>query len=171
IKLSERFSNFELDVFQIMPNHIHGLIVLVGGTVGVTVGATVGETVGATVGATPAVAKNENDAGPRNNMARQNENDAVAQNNMARQNDGDSDIGAGASPAATVGTVGDIVGAYKSLVANGCLNIYKFRNEIMGKLWQRNYYEHIIKNERSYQSISNYIINNPVKWNADKFYP
>ena len=31
-KLSERFSNFEVDVFQIMPNHMHGIIVLnVGG--------------------------------------------------------------------------------------------------------------------------------------------
>ncbi|WP_217707019.1 transposase [Pedobacter ghigonis] len=28
IKLAHRFSNFELDVFQIMPNHMHGIIVL-----------------------------------------------------------------------------------------------------------------------------------------------
>jgi putative transposase len=28
IKLTERFPNFELDVFQIMPNHMHGIIVL-----------------------------------------------------------------------------------------------------------------------------------------------
>jgi putative transposase len=39
-----------------------------------------------------------------------------------------------------------------------------------GKLWQRNYYEHIIRNEQSYQNISNYIINNPAKWQEDKFY-
>ena len=31
-------------------------------------------------------------------------------------------------------------------------------------IWQRNYYEHIIKNEISYQRISQYIINNPKKW-------
>ncbi|MBS1550319.1 MAG: hypothetical protein JSS94_10720, partial [Bacteroidetes bacterium] len=37
------------------------------------------------------------------------------------------------------------------------------------KLWQRNYYEHIIRNEKSYQNISAYIINNPAKWNDDKF--
>ncbi len=37
-----------------------------------------------------------------------------------------------------------------------------------GKLWQRNYYEHIIRNEKSYQTISNYILNNPANWNADK---
>lgn len=37
-------------------------------------------------------------------------------------------------------------------------------------VWQRNYYEHIIRNEKSYQNISNYIINNPAKWAEDKFY-
>lgn len=39
-----------------------------------------------------------------------------------------------------------------------------------GKLWQRNYYEHIIRNENAYHRISEYIINNPVKWSEDKFY-
>lgn len=38
------------------------------------------------------------------------------------------------------------------------------------KIWQRNYYEHIIRNEKSYQNISNYIMNNPQKWLDDKFY-
>ena len=38
------------------------------------------------------------------------------------------------------------------------------------KLWQRNYYEHIIRDEQSYQIISEYIINNPKKWADDKFY-
>jgi REP element-mobilizing transposase RayT len=37
-----------------------------------------------------------------------------------------------------------------------------------GKLWQRNYYEHIIRDEQSYLTISDYIINNPIKWNGDK---
>ena len=40
----------------------------------------------------------------------------------------------------------------------------------MGKLWQRNYHEHIIRNEKSYQRISDYIIKNPAKWTDDKFY-
>lgn len=39
-----------------------------------------------------------------------------------------------------------------------------------GKLWQRNYWEHIIRDEQSYQRISEYIINNPKNWNNDKFY-
>ena len=133
-KLPERFTNFELDIFQIMPNHMHGIIVLKD-----------------VVGATLAVARDD---------------DVVARDNTV----GDGDIGAGASPAPTSATISDIVGAYKSLVANGCLEIYKSKNEMMGKLWQRNYYEHIIRNEQSYQIISDYIINNPAKWAEDKFY-
>ena len=37
-------------------------------------------------------------------------------------------------------------------------------------VWQGNYYEIIIRNEIAYQNISNYIKNNPSKWNGDKFY-
>jgi putative transposase len=40
----------------------------------------------------------------------------------------------------------------------------------MGKFWQRDYYEHIIRNESSYKTISEYIINNPQQWDNDKFY-
>jgi len=37
------------------------------------------------------------------------------------------------------------------------------------RLWQRNYYEHIIRNEKSFLKISEYIMNNPAKWTDDKF--
>lgn len=37
-----------------------------------------------------------------------------------------------------------------------------------GKLWQRNYWEHIIRNQNEYQRIAQYIINNPQKWQQDK---
>ncbi|WP_421918351.1 transposase [Marinifilum sp.] len=37
-----------------------------------------------------------------------------------------------------------------------------------GSIWQRNYYEHIIKTEKAYNNISNYIINNPLNWDIDK---
>lgn len=68
-------------------------------------------------------------------------------------------------------TVADIVGAYKSLVSNECLEIFKqkFPGDYMGKLWQRNYHDHIIRDEQSYHRIANYIINNPQNWKNDKF--
>jgi putative transposase len=165
-KLTERFSNFESDVFQIMPNHMHGIIVL--------------NPVGA--GFTPAL----NDKGqPQGLPVQISDDDDIGAGFTPALNDkgqpqglpvqisDDDDIGAGASPAPTIG---DIVGAYKSLVAKACLEIWKLKwagvNPVphMGKLWQRNYYEHIIRNEQSYQSISEYIVNNPAKWKDDKFY-
>ena len=39
-----------------------------------------------------------------------------------------------------------------------------------GKLWQRNYYEHVIRNEESYIDLSEYIINNPINWQEDTYY-
>ena len=36
--------------------------------------------------------------------------------------------------------------------------------------WQPRYHDHIIRDNQSYQKISQYIINNPAKWQEDKFY-
>ena len=74
------------------------------------------------------------------------------------------------APARGAPTVGDVIGAYKSLVANGYLAYCKLNNQIMGKIWQRNFYEHIIRNDEAYKRISDYIMNNPAKWAEDKFY-
>ena len=37
--------------------------------------------------------------------------------------------------------------------------------------WQRSFYDHIIRNERSLQNIRHYIINNPLKWEFDNNNP
>ncbi|WP_240644729.1 transposase [Cyclonatronum proteinivorum] len=39
-----------------------------------------------------------------------------------------------------------------------------------GFAWQARYHDHIIRDEKSYNTIAEYIINNPVKWTEDKFY-
>ena len=40
----------------------------------------------------------------------------------------------------------------------------------MGKLWHRNYYEHIIRNEESFANIAAYIENNPTNWQKDELF-
>ncbi len=71
----------------------------------------------------------------------------------------------GQSPARTVG---DIVCAFKSLTTK----LYNSTNDTPGyKLWQRNYYEHIIRTQKSYENISNYIRSNPSKWDSDCMNP
>ena len=37
-------------------------------------------------------------------------------------------------------------------------------------LWQSNYHDHIIRTQLEYNTIENYIYNNPLKWNDDKFF-
>ena len=74
------------------------------------------------------------------------------------------------APTKIAPTLGDIIGAYKSLVTNACMKICNSQNIRLGKLWQRDYYEIIIRNEQAYQRISHYIINNPAKWDGDKFF-
>jgi REP element-mobilizing transposase RayT len=36
-----------------------------------------------------------------------------------------------------------------------------------GRLWQRNYHEHVIRNERSLNRIRQYIADNPIRWPDD----
>lgn len=114
LKTPELRPNVELGEFVIMPNHIHGIIRLLG-------------------------------RGELNSPHTKDVCDTSLQ-----------------SPSQTIGA---IVRGYKSSVTKqfGLLGFD-------GKLWQRNYYEHIIRDEQSYQRISDYIMKNPAKWNEDKFF-
>lgn len=67
-------------------------------------------------------------------------------------------------------TLGDVIGAYKSIVATQWLKICKEKDQIMGPIWQQNYYEHIIRNEKSYQEIWQYIDDNPAQWSEDEYF-
>ena len=156
VKLSERYDNVLLDVFQIMPNHIHGIIVLNDVETTDKNTNTIAANHASAVGAGLAPALVEQPHAQTENM------------NIANYVVGATR--AGASPAPTRDTLGNIIGAYKSLVANQCLEIFKSKNEYMNKLWQRNYWERIIRNDNSYQYIANYIINNPENWENDKFF-
>ncbi|OIN83946.1 transposase IS200 like family protein [Francisella sp. TX07-6608] len=70
-------------------------------------------------------------------------------------------------------TLSDIIGAFKSLTTNAYINGVKTKNwqPFDKRLWQRNYYEHIIRNEKSYNEIIKYIQLNPLKWELDELNP
>ena len=63
-------------------------------------------------------------------------------------------------PTGTSRTVGSIVRGFKIGVTKG----------IGFSPWQRNYYEHIIRDENAYNTITEYIEQNPLKWESDCFY-
>ena len=68
-------------------------------------------------------------------------------------------------------TVGDIIGTFKSLTTIEYIKMVK-NNQLPNfdrRIWQKNYYEHIIRNEEEYTKISKYIENNPTKWDEDKY--
>jgi len=66
------------------------------------------------------------------------------------------------------GSLSTIVGAFKS-AATKQINI--LRNAPGSPVWQRNYYEHIIRNEESLQHLRQYIHNNPLLWREDQLRP
>ena len=39
------------------------------------------------------------------------------------------------------------------------------------KVWQRSFHDHVIRNQKRYERIWQYIDNNPQKWEEDCFYP
>jgi len=65
--------------------------------------------------------------------------------------------------------LGDIVGAFKSMTTNAYIRGVKQYGwpSFNARLWQRNYYEHIIRDQRAYEKIAEYIIENPMRWTDD----
>ena len=63
-------------------------------------------------------------------------------------------------------TIGAIIRGYKSSVTKQINNLGL--QNIHDPIWQRNYYEHIIRNEKSFQQIKEYIKKNPAKWEMEK---
>jgi REP element-mobilizing transposase RayT len=116
------------DEFVVMPNHVHGIIVIHDPGVGAGVGAE--------RRSAPTTGTSDLPNGPRRNVA--------------------------------AGSVGAIVRGFKSAVT---YRINALRNHRGAPLWQRNYYEHIIRNERELHAIRQYIRNNPLKWALDRDNP
>jgi len=69
---------------------------------------------------------------------------------------------AGASPRPTIT---DIVCAYKSLTTKECKRI-----QPIAKLFQTSFFEHVIRGQKDYDEIAQYILNNPKQWELDHLY-
>ena len=156
-EITRRFPNIEIDEYIIMPDHIHAIIKITNPPVGTTLAVVPDKTDGAVV-------PNKTDG-----AVVPDKTDGAVVPDKIINNFGtytDTNITDTKPP-----SLGDIVGAYKSIVSNKCLLVFKQKNQYMGKLWQRNYYEHIIKNNTRLSRIRKYIINNPANWNNyDEFF-
>ena len=108
-EIPNHFPNVDLDAFVVMPNHVHGIIIL-----------------------------NES-VGVEYIQPLQKTFQHIVPNSIP-----------------------SIVRSYKAAVTLGCR---KMRSQFH---WQRNYYEHIIRDDKDMNNIREYIANNPLQWAADK---
>jgi REP element-mobilizing transposase RayT len=105
--------NVELDVYVVMPNHFHAIIVLSNDTVG-------------------------------------------ASRRLAL------------TKGLQAGSLGAIMAQFKSIVTK---RINALRSTPSAPVWQRNYYEHIIRNDDVLKRIRDYIVANPSRWKEDENNP
>lgn len=115
--LANHYKAIDLDEFVVMPNHVHGIIVIV--------------------------------------------NPGKVQ--------GFSPQRAGYKPATTsVGTLPEVVRGFKTFSAR---RINQARNRTGQPVWQRNYYERVIRDEKTLAAVREYIVDNPAKWAEDRDNP
>ena len=122
--IPEHFPHVELGAHIIMPNHIHGIIVITDDESAFDV--VDAQHVGATQWVAPTTIPNARPNGPKR------------------------------------GSLGAIIGSYKMAVTR---QIGREHNAT--GIWQRNYYERIIRNEREMDNIWRYIESNPTQWDDD----
>ena len=69
-------------------------------------------------------------------------------------------------------TINNLVDWFKTMTTNEYIRGVKQYGwkRFDGKLWQRDYYEHIIRSTEEYERIADYITDNPAKWKDDKFF-
>ncbi len=70
-------------------------------------------------------------------------------------------------------TLGKIVQWFKTMTTNEYIKSVRTRSikPFQEKLWQRNYYEHVIRNEHDLDSVRKYIVDNQFKWEEDEYNP
>ena len=64
------------------------------------------------------------------------------------------------------GSVGAIIGNFKSVTTR---RINKMNHTPGDPVWQRNFYERIVRNERALHAIRQYIADNPARWHLDRY--
>jgi putative transposase len=121
---ANKFTNIELDESVIMPNHFHGIIVIVGAA-------------------------------------------------LCGRPDNNAHLPKKGQPHRVAPTLGDIIDWFKTMTTNEYIRNVRQYNwpPFNAKLWQRNYYEHVIRNEEDLNRIRKYIVENPLKWGDDEDNP
>ncbi|CAK8721681.1 MAG: REP element-mobilizing transposase RayT [Candidatus Electronema aureum] len=133
-ELPQRFSNAEIDILAVMPNHLHGIIFL--------------------------HRRGEPCVRPASHCI----------SSLPSNTKGDhKDRPYGTLP----DSIGRLVQAFKSITTNQYIHGVKKQGwrPFPGRLWQRNYWEHIICDETELEKTREYVQNNPAQWALDELNP
>jgi REP element-mobilizing transposase RayT len=144
--LSDRFHFVELDVFVIMPNHVHGIIAIT-----------------------------EDGDHKRKGDRKDRPYEFIEDKGGTITKDDDNCRGESRiRPRGTAdNSLGRIIQAFKSLTTReyaGGVSNHDWQ-PFEARLWQRNYHDHIVRNERELDNIRQYIVNNPLGWAEDRENP
>ena len=133
--LAGRYPHVGLDAYVVMPNHLHGIIVLT-------------------------------DEGWRGDSG--SGSDRVSDGRGSSVSVGRSSRGGSRTAPTGRKSLGRLVGAFKT-VSTKRVNL--IRGTPGQRLWQRNFYERVIRNDRELDDIRDYIVGNPAKWETDEENP
>ena len=139
--------NVVLDAFVVMPNHVHGII-------GIT-------------------ADPDGDDANRGGDTSPGASDASTGNAGANRRRGSSAMNPYGHPnrtfgGAVAGSLSTIMRQFKSMVTK---RINRRRDTPGAPVWQRNFYERIIRDEREWHTVRRYIRQNPARWHRDRHHP
>ena len=165
--IPKKFINAEIDVFVVMPDHFHGILILKP-----NITYPVGEALVASRERRTDSSENEDyvsrEHGTDSNENRNSVGEALVASRMA-VNENFADVGKreGTSPSPTgnrkIAGLTEIIGAFKSTTTwkyslgvnnEGWPKYYK-------KIWQRSFFDHVIRNDEDLTTIKHYIVNNP----------
>jgi len=148
IEIPEHFPNIHLNAFVVMPNHIHGIIII------------------------DKPYYNNNNVSIINHNPRQN--NVVKTPNLGVSTTITADKSA--SPTINQQTMTRVENKWKSGTLGVIINQYKRICTINARKtdpdfgWHTRFHDHVIQDNESYIRIRNYIVDNPKNWNNDKFY-
>ena len=128
-RLPSRFRSLRLGAFVIMPNHVHGILIIT-----------------------------DDHAGRGTAASEEDSNPSSTRRAPTREGFGQP----------VPGSIPTILRSYKSAVT---LRVNRLRDGPNHPVWQRNYYEHVIRNDGEHERIHEYILGNPRHWDEDRENP
>jgi REP element-mobilizing transposase RayT len=158
-EIPQYYPGIQIDAFQAMPNHVHGIVWIVGAGPSACPGDRQGSSLDKRV-----QEQEYKETGIQEDILGSHEG-------LRWRARGDEGQPRGAAP--TRMSLGDVVLRFKTLTTKHYIDGVKQNRwaAFDGKLWQRNYYEHIIHGDRPLRKIRKYITDNPMAWQMDQLHP